>query len=210
LIALSLPDAAARAAPIERTLLLHGGGHFVGEFNADFRPHGEGTEYRADGSEAASGQWRDGKQHGRGKQTLPSGARYEGDFVAGQMSGLGLFTWPAGAVYEGEFAAGDFNGFGIHWTAEGEVKQCGRWVDDQLVESRPVPRSKIPIGARLSAAGPSPASLLRRLRRARIGSPLSDSDSHFPLRLSPLSLCSPIGLVDLPRRRPLLRLVQRR
>ena len=100
----------------------------------------------------ASGQWRDGKLHGRGK-TVCDGGRYEGEFVAGQMSGLGAFTWPDGNVYEGEFRKGDFGGFGVQWTAEGEVNNCGWWADDQLVESRPVPRSKIPVGKCLSAAG---------------------------------------------------------
>ena len=127
------------------------GGHYVGEFGAEFRPHGEGTQYRADGSEAASGQWRDGKQHGRGK-TFHDGDRYEGDFVAGEMSGLGAFTWADGLVFEGEFRENHY-GLGVEWAADGKMLNCGRWADDELVESRPVPRSKIPVGKFLSAEG---------------------------------------------------------
>ena len=129
------------------------GGHFVGELNAEFKQHGEGVRFAADGSESASGQWRNGKQNGQGKKSLPRGNRYEGDFVAGKSSGLGAYTWADGRVYEGEFRADTSNGFGIEWTAAGVMAKCGRWVKDNLVEPGPVPRSKIPIGSFLSAAG---------------------------------------------------------
>lgn len=69
------------------------------------------------------------------------------------MSGLGKYTWAADEVYEGEFRSDLSHGFGIYWTAEGEVAKCGRWADDELVESCPVPRVKIPVGKFLSAAG---------------------------------------------------------
>jgi hypothetical protein len=129
------------------------GGHFVGDFTADFLPHGEGTQHRADGSEWASGQWRDGKQHGRGKFAFPHGDRYEGDFVDGRTSGLGTYTWAVGNVYEGEWADGQRSGLGVQWAKEGRMSECGRWANSRLVESCPVPRSKIPVGKFLSAAG---------------------------------------------------------
>jgi len=94
---------AARAADPGRTLLLPNGGHFVGEFNKEFRPHGEGTEFRADGSEAASGQWRHGKMNGRGKGISPCGHRFDGELVDGKRSGLG-----------------------IQWDTAGNVNKCGR------------------------------------------------------------------------------------
>ena len=138
---------------MERTLLLPSGGHYVGEFNAQHQPHGQGVEYQANGSEAASGQWHNGELHGCGKRSLPSGHRCEGEFVAGKMNGTGAFTWVNGRVYEGEFRADVSSGLGVEWTAKGKVAKCGRWADDELVESRPVPRSKIPVGKFLSAAG---------------------------------------------------------
>ena len=128
-------------------------GHFVGDFNADFRPHGEGTQYCADDSESASGQWRDGKQHGHGKVILRGGDRYEGEFVDGKYSGLGAYTWTDGRVFEGEWADDKNIGLGVVWSKEGEVIKCGRWADGKLVKSCAVPRSKIPIGSFLSAAG---------------------------------------------------------
>lgn len=57
---------AAGSAPLEHTLLLPVGGHFVGDFDIDLRPHGVGTQYHADGSEEASGDWRNGQLHGLG------------------------------------------------------------------------------------------------------------------------------------------------
>jgi len=78
-----------------------GGGHSIGEFNADFTPHGKGTEYRADGSEAANGQWRNGELHGIGEQIHPDGSRYEGEFTNGWHNGVGRRTWASGDVHEG-------------------------------------------------------------------------------------------------------------
>ena len=106
-----------------------------------------------DGSEEASGQWRDGKLHGRGKWTDTSGARYEGEFVDGQMSGLVTYTWADGRVYRGEWANGRRSGLGVMWNKGGGVQKCGRWVDGRFVGSCPVPCSKIPIGWRLSVQG---------------------------------------------------------
>ena len=130
-----------------------GGGHFVGDFNADFRPHGEGVEYRADGSQAASGQWRDGKLHRRGKQLFSSGDRYEGEFVDGKFGGLGSFTWTTGAVYEGAWADGKRSGLGALWGKDAKLLYCGRWENDQPVEHRRAPLVKFPVGAFLSASG---------------------------------------------------------
>ena len=252
--------AAARAAPVKLTLLLPDGGHYVGDCNEDSVPHGEGTKYRADGSEAASGQWRDGKLHGRGKKMYSSddryfgefvcdawdglgaltfsdvedqwadylsnglcvesdkvgevfhdpfgcwpddqlveqcpvpsseipfakfvsaageprrrvdeasgqwrngknhgqgkvafdGDRYEGDFFHGDQNGLGMLTSANGVVYEGEWSFNELRGFGVMWAKDGNLLECGRFANGKLFESCAVPRSKIPIGARLSAAG---------------------------------------------------------
>ena len=143
---------AAKGAPPDRTLLFPDGGHYVGEFNAQFMRHGEGVRFSADGSVLANGQFCDGKQHGRGRRFC-GGDRYEGEFVAGQLSGLGAYTWANGRVFEGEFGGDDFNGLGVVWTAEGEMAKCGRWANEELTEACPVPLTKIPIGSRLSASG---------------------------------------------------------
>lgn len=148
----------AQAIPAEqrhRLLLLPSGNCFVGDFNAEFKAHGRGTEFRPNGSEAASGQWRDGRLHGCGKQNNPEASRSEGNFVDGHYSGVGTFTWLQGTVYEGDLAEGKRSGLGMLWSRDGALLLCGRWEDDRLVEERPVPRNKISIGTHLSAAGTS-------------------------------------------------------
>jgi len=102
----------------------------------------------------ASGQWHVGQLHGFGKRVDPNGHLRQGDFVAGKHSGQGRLTLAvSGLVYEGEVADGVASGFGIRWARDGTLLQCGRWEGDALVESRPVPRSRLPFGAHLSAAG---------------------------------------------------------
>lgn len=148
----------AQAIPAEqrhRLLLLPSGNCFVGDFNAEFKAHGRGTEFRPNGSEAASGQWRDGRLHGCGKQNNPEASRSEGNFVDGHYSGVGTFTWLQGTVYEGDLAEGKRSGLGMLWSRDSALLLCGRWEDDRLVEERPVPRNKISIGTHLSAAGTS-------------------------------------------------------
>ncbi|MFP5461220.1 MAG: hypothetical protein ACLGII_06535, partial [Gammaproteobacteria bacterium] len=81
---------------VRADLLLPDGGRYIGQLNAQNQQTGQGVEFDADGSVVASGQWRDGKMHGRGRQILPIGDRYEGEFVAGKRSGLGSYTWPDG------------------------------------------------------------------------------------------------------------------
>ena len=118
---------------------------------------------RADGSETASGQWRNGKLHGRGRQTLPGGHRYEGDFVDGKYSGLGSSVQSGGKAACGEWAGGKMSGFGMQWNRNGSLAQCGRWINDRLVQSCSVPRSRIPFTKFLSPAGQP----LRHRRRRR-------------------------------------------
>jgi len=150
-------------------MLFPDGGHYVGGFNAQFMRHGEGVRFSADGSELANGQWRDGKQHGRG-QRFCGDDRYEGEFVDGQMSGLGVYTWADRRVFEGEFGGDDFNGLGVVWTAEGDMAKCGRWANEELTEACPVPLTKMPIGSFLSATGEPRGRTPRAQLRGRGGS----------------------------------------
>ena len=109
---------------------------------------------RADGSEFASGQWREGKRQGRGKTSFRDGSGFEGDFVAGKRSGLGVFTGADGSVFEATFEDGAARGFGMKWSKHGTLLCCGHWGKDSF-DSWPVPRSSLLFGTRLSAAGQS-------------------------------------------------------
>lgn len=51
-------------------LLLPSGHHYVGDFDAaTSQPHGQGAAYNSAGTEAWSGEWQQGKQHGQGQFT---------------------------------------------------------------------------------------------------------------------------------------------
>jgi len=116
---------AAQKSKAERVLLLPSGGHYVGDISADFRQDGLGSEYRADGSECASGQWHDGKLHGLGTEYGAHGS----------------------VSASGEWADGKLHGFGLRWDQDGELEECGRFEKGELEEECAVPLSKIPAGA---------------------------------------------------------------
>lgn len=52
------------------------------------------------------GEWRNGKQHGRGEQRQAQGVVYTGQFNQGQIDGFGRLTRSDGSKYEGEFVKG--------------------------------------------------------------------------------------------------------
>ena len=60
---------------------------YTGERNSDGRPHGQGTETKANGT-TYTGQWKDGKRNGRGTLTLPAfpdGITYTGQWKDGEL-----------------------------------------------------------------------------------------------------------------------------
>ena len=58
------------------------------------------------------GEWLAGMPHGKGRQTWLSGEVYEGDWIRGLRTGRGKLTYPAGHVYEGDFFNNKKNGQG--------------------------------------------------------------------------------------------------
>ena len=67
------------------------------------------------------GQFKEGKQEGKGTFTWANGATYEGDWKDNQRHGRGVYQWGAGDRYEGDFAENRFNGQGTRF--EGFFKQ---------------------------------------------------------------------------------------
>ena len=57
-------------------------------------------------------QFLNGKQHGKGKYTLPNGYYYEGEWKEGKIEGLGVAKYPDGSSYQGNFVDGKHSGQG--------------------------------------------------------------------------------------------------
>jgi hypothetical protein len=79
--------------------------------------------------EANEGQWRDGRQTGKGAQIWPSG-RFDGEIADGLPNGEGILTLQK-LRYEGQFRDGRPNGIGT-LTMGGEIL-VGTWKDGCLV-----------------------------------------------------------------------------
>lgn len=79
------------------------------------------------------GQVVNGKRHGIGKLTWPSGSTYEGDWRDDKQNGKGKYTWGkdtkwAGDVYEGDFVDGKMHGKGQYTWG-----QSSQWAGDVYV-----------------------------------------------------------------------------
>jgi hypothetical protein len=106
-------------------------GHGVARWSKDGNP-----------TETDEGEWRDGRQAGKGTQTWSSG-HYEGELSDGEPNGHGILTLQK-LRYEGDFRNGKPNGVGI-LTAGSETVR-GTWKDGCLLGQR-----KGSIGVPLSA-----------------------------------------------------------
>jgi hypothetical protein len=82
--------------------------------------------------ETNEGQWRDGRQSGRGAQIWPTG-RFDGEIADGLPNGQGVLTLQK-LLYEGQFRDGRPNGIGT-LTVGNETMQ-GTWKDGCLQGGR--------------------------------------------------------------------------
>jgi len=90
--------------------------------------HGRGVAQWYKGKvpyEKDEGEWRDGRQVGKGAQVWSSG-RYDGEIADGDPHGRGVLTLN-GVLYEGEFRNGKPNGTGTMTNASGVFQ--GMWKD---------------------------------------------------------------------------------
>lgn len=113
---------------------------------ANGRADGPGTVRWLKGGktiETDKGDWRDGRQTGKGVQTWSTG-RYEGELVEGEPNGRGVLTLP-NLQYEGQFRDGKPNGVGT--LTEGSQTAQGTWKDGCLQGGQ----RKASIGVPLSA-----------------------------------------------------------
>ena len=97
-------------------------------------PDGSGIFYGLDGYKY-EGNWKNGKQHGFGKQIFAEHdtnncSSYEGYFEIGVKSGNGTLKWKSGENYEGNWADDLKSGYGIQYYSDGE-KYEGYWKNNK-------------------------------------------------------------------------------
>ncbi|KAL3278690.1 hypothetical protein HHI36_016226 [Cryptolaemus montrouzieri] len=120
------------------------GSHYVGTWNADGKPHGEGHFLFKSGIRY-SGTFEDGKFSGLGSLVFPDGAsffqtgiyRYEGEFLKGWFHGYGTFWRADGMRFEGEFRGGQIHGLGrvtFNDGTNGFPKHEGFFEDTRLIK----------------------------------------------------------------------------
>jgi hypothetical protein len=98
---------------------------------ANGRAEGSGTvQWRKGGTviETDKGEWRDGRQTGKGVQAWSAG-RYEGEIAGGEPNGRGVLTLQ-NLRYEGQFQDGKPNGTGS--LSQGSETVQGTWKDGCL------------------------------------------------------------------------------
>ncbi len=69
------------------------------------------------------GDWKDGKEHGRGVEVRANGNRYEGDWKGGKPQGRGVFVFANGDECEGDWREGTLVGTGTG-RKNGQLKKC--------------------------------------------------------------------------------------
>ncbi len=111
--------ASASNEPVKNCKLTYPkGDKYVGQCNANNRPHGQGQYNWVSGS-VYTGQWLDGKREGFGTIDYSNGDRYQGNWVANKKQGQGTYWSENGSRYEGEFQAGQFTANGICYMPNG-------------------------------------------------------------------------------------------
>lgn len=101
---------------------------YTGEFRNGKR-HGKGVVTYKDGFKYV-GSFADDMYEGTGELYVPPGWVYSGEFVRGRFQGSGKLTVPDGKSYTGEFKADNFDGFGTLTFPDGK-KYVGNFKNDQ-------------------------------------------------------------------------------
>lgn len=110
------------------------GDKYVGEIKQG-AIDGFGIYYYADGR-IYEGNWRNNKQHGKGKMTYPANDKwnckyYEGEFTSGVIQGTGKMVWNDGDWYYGSWVNGLREGKGEYHYADGR-KFVGSYKNDKM------------------------------------------------------------------------------
>jgi|GEM_PF-4907564 len=91
--------------------------------------HGQGTQTWPSGDKY-TGAWKDHKKHGQGTYTWPNGNKYTGAWKDHKKHGQGTFTWADGDKYTGAWKDDKKHGQGTYNYASGN-KYTGTWKDNK-------------------------------------------------------------------------------
>ena len=94
-------------------------GHYFGEVLNGI-PNGKGQWIGEERGRFYDGGFKNGKFHGTGQYSWPTGESYTGSYVNGIIQGRGLIKWADGESYEGSFENGIIQGHGLFKYANGD------------------------------------------------------------------------------------------
>lgn len=110
-------------------------GEYVGQCNGWGNAEGYAS---VQGRASYVGEFKDGKKHGNGVKTWPSGEQYIGQFRDDTKNGYGIYKWqPKGNardIYVGQFLNDQRQGLGIYSWASGDVYR-GEWQGDKFIDT---------------------------------------------------------------------------
>jgi len=88
---------------VENSRFLKEGDEYSGDKDRYNRPHGHGTLKEDDGESQYTGDFQNGKKHGKGTLSLQDGSSYTGEFADDRPCGTCVYTDPSGEVSDVTF-----------------------------------------------------------------------------------------------------------
>ena len=106
---------------------------YIGEWK-DGKQHGRGVEAWIDGRKYI-GEFQNDKRHGEGIFTISDGTKFTGQYINGKKHGDGTYEWSNGDVYVGPFKDGKQSGKGKYTFASGKI-HIGLFKEGMIIEGR--------------------------------------------------------------------------
>lgn len=111
------------------------GDTYAGQWDTG-EPNGQGVYTYGKDSSSLSGDWRQGKMHGKGSLQFKSGASFVGTFQDDMKHGEGTLTYRNGDTYQGEFGRNRFEGQGTYDAFSQRISYEGLWAENRMAPAR--------------------------------------------------------------------------